>query len=205
MLAEERVTKKTALTVPDGAKVGVGDLIFIGTEAMLVTGRDLLLNASDLTGVLTAKNDDTLVHVDAGTDFHVGEVITGGAEQMLITGIATNDLIVKRAYGGSVLASHAIGDDCYVERTLTVVRGAVGTTKAAHIGTDPITRNVPPQMVADLTMAEAITRLYDEESGYARNITSAGGGVVELSGKALADLRQQTLAAYGKSRGPVAI
>ena len=195
---------QTNLIVPDASKVGVGDLIFIGTEAMLVTDKLMLANASLLDGDVTANAADTLVPVDAGTDFNVGEVVLVGAEKMLITAIATDDLVVKRAYDGTVLAAHADDDPTYVERTLTVVRGACGTTPDAHTAADPITRNVPPGLISDWCLAEALSRFYQEQAGYARNIGNAEG-VIEVRGVGLKDIREQATDAYERKRGPRAI
>lgn len=195
---------QTDLIVPDASRVGIGDLIFIGTEAMLVTDKLMLVNTSLLDGAVTANAADTLITVDAGTDFNVGEVVLVGAERMLISAIAANDLVVKRAYDGTVLAAHTDDDPTYVERTLTVVRAACGTTPDAHTAADPITRNVPPGLISDWCLAEAVSRFYQEESGYARNIGS-GDAAIEVTGKALKDIRAQCMDAYYRGRGPRAI
>jgi hypothetical protein len=193
------------LVVSDASKVGVGDLIFIDDEAMLVIGRTWTVNSSQTTAGLTDKNNDVVLAVDSGADFNIGEVILVDAEKMLITGIATDNLIVKRVYDGSVLAAHTDDTDIYNDRVLSIVRGGVGTTAASHSDQASIARNLPPGLITDWCLAEALTRFFNEESGYARNLTSAGGGVIELSGKALADVRQQAVDSYCRARMPRAI
>jgi hypothetical protein len=194
----------TTLTVTDASRVGVGDLIFIGTEAMLVTDRALVANASLLAAVLGGKNNDVVVAVDDGTDFFTGEVIVVDGEEMLITGIATNNLIVKRAYNGSVLAAHLDDAAVYVARTLTVERGAAGTTAAAHTAADPITRNVAPGLIQDWVIAEAVSRYEQEQAGYGR-VVGQGDKAITPSGRALADARNQAFAAYYKQRRHMAV
>lgn len=195
---------QTTLVVPDASKVGIGDLIFIGAEAMLVTGRSLLVNTSALTAGVAADNAIVLIPVTAGNTFHEGEIITVDAEKMYVVGIAGNNLTVKRPYDGSVLALHLTAAPVYVERTLTVTRGACGTTAVLHLITAPITRNVPPGLISDWCLAEALSRFHQEEAGYARNIGNAEG-VIEVRGVGLKDIREQATDAYRRVRGPVAI
>ena len=205
LLVDTLDDSQTDVEVPDASRVGIGDLIFCGTEAMIVTDRALLDTTEALSAGTSDKNNDLVVSVTDGSVFFAGEIITVDSERMLITGIASDDLLVQRAYDGSILAAHLTGAAAYVARTLTVERGSVGTTATTHTAADPITRNVPPQLIADLVLAEAVTRFFNEESGYARSLTSAGGVSIEMSGKALADLRDQVDSCYYRGRGPTAI
>jgi hypothetical protein len=195
---------QTTLIVPNAALVGIGDLIFIGDEALLVTGRSLLVNTSALTAGVAADDAVVLIPVTVGTTFHEGEIITVDAEKMYVVGIAGNNLTVKRAYDGSVLALHLIAAPVYIERTLTVTRGACGTTAVLHLITAPITRNIPPGLISDWCLAEALSRFEQEQSGYGRSI-GQGEGAFEAKGVGLKDLRAQCMDAYYRARGPVAI
>ncbi|MCI0788810.1 MAG: hypothetical protein J4N88_04445 [Chloroflexi bacterium] len=49
----------------------------------------------------------TTVAVDDGTQFHIGETVLIGTEQMLVTGISGNNLTVSRGLNGSIAAAHA--------------------------------------------------------------------------------------------------
>lgn len=194
----------TALEVSDASLVGVGDLIFINDEAMIVTGRSAVLNASLLDGALTASQADAVMTVDDGSSFCIGEIVLVDAERMLIVSIMGNTLIVKRAYDGSVLAAHEDNSAIYVERSLTVVRGQAGTTAAAHGDGAPITRNVPPGLIADWCLAEVLSRFEQEKSHYGRNI-GQGEGTIEAKGVGLKDLRQAAIEAFERKHGPRAI
>jgi len=49
----------------------------------------------------------TTVAVGDGTEFQIDQTILIGSEQMLITGIFTNDLTVTRALNGTTAVAHA--------------------------------------------------------------------------------------------------
>lgn len=186
----------TSVTVSDGAAVGVGDLIRVGDERLVVTGKTMASTGQTLQDPLAASNADTLVQVEDGTAFHVDEVILLDAERMLIVDIAGNNLVVKRAHDGSVLAAHT-GSTVYAHRTLTVERGALGTAAAAHDDGDPIARHVPPSLVTELTVAEALNTLLQRQSGYAR-VIGTGDQQREAAGRALRDIRDQAYTALGR-------
>jgi hypothetical protein len=118
------------------------------------------------------------------------------SERMLIVDIAGNNLTVKRAWDGTVLAAHT-GSSIYAPRTLTVTRGALGTTAAIHTTAAAITCHVVPGLVRELCIAEATNLLLQGASGYARTI-GAGDYTKESSGTGLANLRDQVYAAYGR-------
>jgi hypothetical protein len=58
--------------VTDGSLIGVGDLIRIDDERMVVTGRSMIDSAQNTTGALTASKADQTVGVASGAGFHVG-------------------------------------------------------------------------------------------------------------------------------------
>ena len=189
-LAEALDNSETGVDVTDSSLVGIGDLILVDTEQMIVTAKTQLDTGQNLSITVTADTAVTTIDVSDGTGYAAGEVILIESEDMLIVSISSNALTVKRAWDGSVLAAHSSGKDIFAPRTLTVERGAVGTTKATHTDTTTITRNVAPGPIIDLCIAEAITTYQQESSGYGRTIGS-GDNVQEARGLGLENARHE--------------
>jgi hypothetical protein len=188
----------TTVPVSDSSEIGVGSLLRIDTERVIVTARLMVDTTQNLGGAgLTALNSDVIVPVGSGTSFTVGETILIDAERMLIVDIAGNNLIVKRAWDGTVLAVHATNADVYAPRTLTVTRGALGTTAASHLSAAAVARHVPPALVNELAIAETEVRLSQKQSAYARTIGS-GDNERESSGRGLSDIRNDVYTAFGR-------
>lgn len=168
-LAEALDASETAVDVTDSSRIGVGDLITVDDERMLVTDKTMLDTGQNLGGSgLTAQANSVTVAVTDGTAYAVDEILLIDSERMLIVDIVGNNLTVKRSWDGTVLAAHSAGADIFAPRTLTVERGAVGTTAATHADTTAVTRHVPPALIRDLNVAEALVELLGETSGYAR-------------------------------------
>ena len=100
---------------------------------------------------------ETGFDVDAGTDFAIAETLLVDSEQLYVTAIATN--------------------------TLTVVRGANGTTAASHSNDAPISVYVYPRDVVSATLQLAMRRWRSRQAG----ITGDMGG----EGSALAAIGQR--------------
>ncbi|WP_225811334.1 hypothetical protein [Streptomyces spinosus] len=180
------------------AAVGVGSLLRIDSERVIVTGRTQLDTGQTLGGTgLTNINNSVTVTVQSGTAFAAGETILIDGERMRVDDIAGNTLIVTRAWDGSTIAAHAAGATIYAPRTLTVERGALGTTAATHALGAAVSLWVPPGPVRQLTIAEALTDLLQGRSGYARTAGS-GENERETSGRGLADLRTRVYASHGR-------
>lgn len=183
------------------AELGVGSILRVDSERMIVTGRTMLTTGQNLGGTgLTAQQNNVTVTVTDGTAYTVDETILIDSERMLIVDIAGNTLIVQRAWDGTVLAAHTVGADIYAPRTLTVRRGALGTTADTHANGSSILRWEAPGLVRDLTIAETLTRLTNEQAGYARTRKQGDGGEAERA-KATFDLpglREQVYAAHGR-------
>lgn len=198
------VSTTTATTVSVNAAasalIGVGSVLRIDSERLLVTARTMADTAQNLGGNLTAANNNTTVAVTDGTAYAIDEILLIDSERMLIVDIAGNNLTVKRAWDGSVLAAHTAGADIYAPRTLTVTRGALGTTAATHSNGATVQRWDPPGLVRDLTIAEAENRLTNEQAGYARTRKTGDGGTSERANNAqdLPDLRAQVRTAHGR-------
>ncbi|MGA5116854.1 hypothetical protein [Streptomyces pseudogriseolus] len=180
------------------AAVGVGSVLRVDAERMIVTARTQLSTGQTLQTPMTAQNNNETVAVTDGTQYAVGEVITLDTERMLIVDIAGNSLLVKRAWDGSTLAAHT-GSTIYAPRTLTVTRGALGTTPASHTPAATVHRWDPPGLVHQLTVAEALNDLLQNASGYAR-VVGSGENEREMSGRGLRDIRSRTFAAHGRVR-----
>jgi hypothetical protein len=188
---------ETAIDVDDSSIVGVGSILRIDSERMIVTAKTQLDTAQDLQTALTASMADDAVTVTDGTGYEVGEVILLDSEKMLVVDIVANDLIVKRAWDGTVLAAHDTDADIYAPRTLTVTRGALGTTAASHSSGATVYVHQAPGPIRDLTVAYALNQLAQESSGYARTVGS-GDAQMESSGKGLKSLQQDALVAHGR-------
>jgi hypothetical protein len=191
-IAEDLDNSETAVDVSDVSAIGIGTIIRVDNERMIVTDKSLITTGQTLGTPLTAFNDDQLVAVANGAAFHTNEVITLDAERMLVTSIAGNTLTVTRAYDGSPLDVHT-GSTIYVPRTLTVQRGALGTAAATHTNGAAINRLVIPPLVESLAIAEALEQLQQESGAYAG--TAGEGGSVPV-GAGLPGIRADAEQAY---------
>lgn len=180
------------------AAVGVGSLLRIDTERVIVTARAQLDTGQTLGGGgLTNQNNSVTVTVQSGAAFAAGETILIDGERMRVDEVAGNTLIVARAWDGSTIAAHSAGTAIYAPRTLTVARGALGTTAATHLTAATVYRWDAPGSVRQLCVAEALTDLLQGRSGYARTAGS-GENEREMSGRALQDLRGRVYASHGR-------
>jgi len=180
------------------AAVGVGSLLRIDAERVIVTGRSMLDTGQTLGGSgLTNINNSVIVAVQSGTAFAAGETILVDGERMRVDEIAGNTLIVTRAWDGSTIAAHSVGATIYAPRTLAVARGALGTTAATHLTAATVYRGDAPGSVRQLCVAEALTDLLQGRSGYARTAGS-GENEREASGRGLKDLRDRVYTSHGR-------
>lgn len=178
-------TSTTTVSVTDSGKVGVGDLILVESEYMLVTEKAYADTGLTLSAGATLSNADDTLTV-SGSTIQPNEVIRIGSERMLVVEGASTSLRVKRAWDGTALATHATSDAIYAPRSLTVTRGAVGTTAATHAdATDVLVHDVPG-LIETLCIAEAMGILQME--------LSAGAKAAE----GLQTLRDLVYATYGR-------
>ncbi len=200
-------TTGTTVVISDSTLVGVGHIIKVDSERMLVTGRTM----SD-TGVnIDAGDSLTAVSSDVGITMSTttaapaeGDVIQIDSERMLVVGVAGTLLTVKRAWDGTAIATHAGSADIYALRTLTVVRGFLGTTAATHLDNAAATRHVAPGLVREYNIAEAMNTLLQEGSGYARQAGS-GDASRPASGAGLTDLREDVYTTFGRKARKAAV
>lgn len=199
-LAEALDASETAVDISDSSLVGVGDVLTVESERMLVTGRSSLATGVNLGTALTAVNSNqTIAGISGG--FSVGETLLIGNERMRIIENNGTDLTVIRAYDGSTLAAHSIGAGLFAYRTLNVERGALGTTAATHSTSTAVTKWDVPSLVRDLCKAEAITRIEQEVSAYGGRVYSDeaerdSSGTEVVAGRGLTDLRKACARRY---------
>ena len=194
-------TTTTSVDVTRSDVVGVGSVLLVDSERMLVTDKLALDSGQSLASAMNALKNDQVVDVSDGTLFFVGEEVLIDSERMRITSIAGNNLTVVRGYSGSTLATHSIGADVYVYRRLTVERGALGTTAATHADAASVTVWDVPDLVSSLCRAEAITRLEQEWSAYGVRVYSDeaerdSSGTEVVAGRGLTDLRKSCARRY---------
>lgn len=185
------------------ADIGVGSILKIDSERMLVTERSQLDTGINVGGAgLTANKNSQALTVSDGTQFAVGEVILVESERMLIEEIAGNVLTVERAFEGSTIAAHAANVDIYAPRTLTVTRGALGSTAAAHNSGATVRVWSVPFAVQQYVTAEAIHQLMQEQTGWFRTMSASSifGGTAKRAAtvEALVDFRAQMYRAHGR-------
>lgn len=198
-VAEAVDTTETGVDVSDSAAIGVGDLIKVDSERMIVTGKQLLTTGQTVGGSgVDNQRGTTGLPVSSGAAFAVDEQIVVDSERMRIGDIAGNTLIVDRAVNGSVIASHANGATIYAYRTLTVIRGALGTDAATHNNGTPISRWVPPALVNSYCLAEALNIIEQDPTGWAR-IAGSGDNARQMSASAIERIRKLAMAAHGRA------
>jgi hypothetical protein len=194
------------VTWTDPSKVGVGTILSLSGERMIITEMSFVDSTQNTGGTLAASAADVTITVSNSAGFYVGEVIRVDSERMLIVDIGTTTtIVVKRAWDGSVLATHSTSADIYGRTGIEVLRAQLGTVIAGHPAPDAVQRWVVPAGINDLCVAEALVQLQGEQSAYAR----AGGGAGESSfgtpGTGLAQLRKLTVAEYGRKARTMAI
>lgn len=200
-VAEALDASETAVDV-DGdtsAEVGVGSILRIDSERMIVTGRTMLATGQTLASNVDTQNKTVTIPVADGTAFTADETILIDGERMRIDDIAGNTLVVKRAWDGSTIAAHTAGATIYAPRTLTVTRAALGTTAATHTSGTSIQRWDPPGTVRTLVIGQAISTVTNEQAGYSK-VKKAGESTGERSkdASALGQLRSQAYDAVGR-------
>jgi hypothetical protein len=189
-----------SVTGAASAELGVGSVLRVDSERMLVTNRTMADTGQNVGGSgLAAQANSVTLTVTDGTAFEVDEILLVESERMLIVDIAGNQLTVIRAWDGTVLAAHAAGVDIYAPRTLTVTRGALGTTAATHTSGTAVVRWDPPGLVRDLVIADAENRVLQEQAGYARvSKASSGSKSSAVETLSLDLLRERVYNAHGR-------
>lgn len=190
-------TSTTTIDVTDGT-IGVGDLLTIDDERVVVTGRAALDTGQTLGGSgLTASSASVSAAVSDGTAFTVGEELAVESERLLVTDVVGNTVTVKRAVSGSVLAAHANGVAVYSRRRLTVERGALGTTAATHSDATAIVRQVWPGPLRRFVVGAAAAGLVAEGAALASQ-AGTGERAQDVTGTGLDALAEALARALGR-------
>ncbi len=163
----------TTIDLQESEMAGVGDLIRIDAERMVVTNRSMISTGVTLTADAAASKSVAVLSVSDPSGLAEGELIQVGAERMFVEAILGDDLVVTRAEGGSGLFAHTAGSEVYAPRRLTVTRAVAGTTAATHAGSAPAYRNFPPPLVTAANVALAIAECQQASAGYSG---SSGSG-----------------------------
>jgi hypothetical protein len=185
-------------TVTNSTAVGVGDILIVGSERLLVTDKAMVSTAQTQqgAGAGTSNAADVALTVTDGTKYFAGEVLLLNSERMLITDIAGNVLTVKRGWDGTVLATHS-GATIFTPRNLTVTRGALGTTAATHLINSACLISQVPTIIRDLSIGEASVQGEMEIGGYAGSQGQGGGTTTDI-GEGLADKWEEAKTRYGR-------
>lgn len=193
-VAEPLDSTETGVDVGSIAGIGIGSLVRVDSERMVVNGKSWTSTGQTVT-YLAPSNAAQALPVADGTAFTAGDGLIVDSERLLILEVIGNNLLVKRAVEGSPLAAHAAAT-IYAQRSLVVTRGAVGTTAATHLTAAPFYVWQPPPLAAELNRAYAVNTLLQRQSGY-RTIQGENrpGG---SPGRGIRDLEQDVMAALGK-------
>lgn len=191
-------TTSTTVTVTNAAAVGVGNLLTIDTERMLVTDRAMAATGQTQQGpgVSTDKTNDVSLLVADGTQIHVGEVLQLDSERMLAVDVTGNIATVKRAWDGTVLAAHSSAT-VYAPRLLTLERGAYGTTAATHSNAAPVGALIVPAGVKNWATGLAVVDVVQKTGGYT-TVQGSGPGTIVKIGAGLPALADAAMTKFGR-------
>ena len=176
-------TTSTTLVCSDANLVGVGDVLIVDAEWMLVQDRGWYDSTETVSsGATTASAADNTVTPSAGT-FYAGEVLLLDSEQVLILSVnPSGSYVVKRAFNGTVLATHSAAE-IYVQRSLTVTRGDYGSSAAMHSSAADLSVMDVPHAVNALAVAEAVNTVLQETTGYAKVVGEPGASSLRPAGR----------------------
>lgn len=198
LAAQITSTSATTAIVSDGSLVGVGQILIVDSERMLISDRSSNdTGQTNLSGATTANVADNAIGVTDGTQIHVDEVVQIDSERMLVVDVTGNTVTVKRAWDGTVLTTHATAARIFAFRTLTVMRGQFGTAAATHLNAAPASVWRIPSLIRDLGIAEASQRVIQEIGGYS-DPQGEGATAVHGLGTALADLWDEAETVFGR-------
>lgn len=173
-LASAMLAGDATAQLSDGVSAGVGDVLIADSERMIITDLQYINTGITYSGLSSASAADNVITVPSGT-FVAGEVILVDSEWILVQSFLNNTLLVRRAWGGSVLSAHT-GGTIWANRLATVLRGQLGTSIAAHSNGAPLVVSEVPGLVRELAVAEALVWLVSEPGGYSQATGGLGAG-----------------------------
>lgn len=191
----------TSMVCSNASLIDVGETLLIESEQIFISDRSFAALGSVLindASVTKAKDNNTIT-LDGSHGVLQGEVVRLESEQMLVQRVSGNDIIVIRAYNGSLLAAHANDTAVHINRTLAIERGINGTTAATHANATAISKYEPPSDVVRLILAQALATYAQNGAQWSRSV-GTGDGAQEFTSKDLASLEKRTVAFYKRSR-----
>lgn len=190
------------VTGPAAGALGVGSVIKVDDEHMIITDRSWLDIGETLAGGIGSTSADVALDVGA-SDISVGERLLIDAERMRVRDVTTDAVIVDRAIDGTPLAAHLTGAAVYVSRTMTVERGALGTSASGH-GSVAVRRYRPPGLIEEWARALAVVEVVQGGAGWARVIGS-GDNQQEAIGRGLDKIAADAWTRYARKARQAAI
>jgi len=144
----DQLINAVTLVTTDGSLLSPGMVLSIGTEQELVTagnGGDRSPAPTAAVSLLNGAIDNASEEItaDNGAEFHAGEVLQIGTEDLYIRKIGGNRLVCSRGWNATTKAAHIDDSAIAVYRTYIIARGVNGTTAEAHTGA-AIQRCLPP-------------------------------------------------------------
>lgn len=182
---------------------GVGSILTIEQERVLVTGRRSIDTGTTLQAGVAQSNAANLVPVADVTVYDLDEVITIDGERMYVFDTLGSSLLVKRGWEGTPLAAHTTGAAIYAPRLLTVERGALGTTAAAHTNGATVTEHDAPGLIRQLATGLSVASLIQTRAGYPatavrRPPLGQGGNSPAVAPSDLDDLWARAYTSFGR-------
>lgn len=177
--------------------LGVGDLLRIDNERMIVTERTWVDSGQTTTEALSASKANVAVPVSSGTAFAPGEVIIVDVERMRVVDVVGNTLSVERQWDGTVLAAHADNAPIYALTGVRLSRGQLGTTAAVHAAGADIHRWIVPSQLREFTKAQTIVDLEQDAAAWAL-VVGSGPNARESSGRGLQQTRELAIQVLGR-------
>lgn len=157
--------------------VGIGSLLLIGTERLLIMDRRMSSTALTTTSAMTDINSARTFTSAGAASLAIGETILIDSERMRIDDIAGSTVIVSRAWDGTVLGSHTSGSTIYALRTFVAARGVLGSTAASHSDAASVYVHDFPPLFNELVVAETVVLLEQSSGAYSRTSSSGTRGV----------------------------
>lgn len=183
-------------SVTDPVRCSPGAILWIDGEIFQVTEVSWSDTGIDVgVGGIGGAVSDTLLPVSAA-GLAPGQMILVGAEKMLVTAVASGSVVVSRAQHGTVIAAHLAAATVQAPWTLTVTRGALGSTAAAHDTATPVDVHRPPSLVEQATVALAIVDVQEQAAGYAHPAGAGGATQNMITGAGAGKLLDACVAAF---------
>lgn len=192
----------TTLALSDSSVAGVGALILIDSERLIISDKTMTSTTATLSADLTASKSQVAITVSSGALINPGELILIDSERMQVEYVTGNVLTVDRAVNGSALAAHTIGATIFAPRTASVLRARLGTTAASHSSGAAIIQLQAPSLVRELNLAYAINNQQGASGTYARSLEQDVATLYKDKGRGVLDLENDAYQAFGrKARG----